>query len=106
LAGCGGADDRPATWSFISTAIIQPACATANCHSALVQRASVDLSTRSVGYQTLLGRSFVTPGDAERSEIIHLMHADGVQRMPPDSPLPESDIQLIAAWITDGAKNN
>ena len=37
-AGCGkSTDDRPATWSYVSTAILQPNCATANCHSALAQ---------------------------------------------------------------------
>src|SRR5438477_3898610 len=59
-AGCGNAtDDRPATWSYVSTAILQPSCATANCHSALAQRASVDLSTRAAGYRTLVDRHFV-----------------------------------------------
>ena len=109
LAGCGGAEERPATWSFISTAIIEPSCATVNCHSALAQRASVDLSTREIGYQTLnatTGRSFVRPGHPESSEIISLMHAQGTLRMPPDTALPEADIQLIADWITAGAANN
>jgi len=119
LAGCGGAEERPATWSFISTAIIEPSCATVNCHSALAQRASVDLSTREIGYRTLnaaiyddagaplvIGRSFVRPGHPESSEIISLMHAQGTLRMPPDTALPEADIQLIADWITAGAANN
>jgi hypothetical protein len=120
-AGCGNAtDDRPATWSYVSTAILQPNCATANCHSALAQRASVDLSTRAAGYRSLVDRKFViTPADVaaasppvtddqrvERSQVINLMHAQGNLRMPPDMPLPETDIQLVASWIRAGAMNN
>ena len=121
-AGCGSSsDDRPATWTFISTAILQPSCATANCHSAIAQRASVDLSTRAAGYHSLVDRLFVitpaavTDGGApaltddqrvERSQVINLMHAQGNLRMPPDMPLPETDIQLVASWIRAGAKND
>lgn len=129
-AGCGkSTDDRPATWSYVSTAILQPNCATANCHSAIAQRASVDLSTRAAGYASLVDRHFVitreavTDGGAagldagamptltddqrvERSQIINLMHAQGNLRMPPDMPLPETDIQLVASWIRAGAEND
>lgn len=129
-AGCGkSTDDRPATWSYVSTAILQPSCATANCHSALAQRASVDLSTREAGYRSLIDRHFVitaaavTDGGAaaldagamppltddqrvERSQVINLMHAQGNRRMPPDMPLPETDIQLVASWIRNGAAND
>jgi hypothetical protein len=129
-AGCGkSTDDRPATWSYVSTAILQPSCATANCHSALAQRALVDLSTRAAGYQSLVGRHFVIAraavtdgGEAgvdagaaaeltddervERSQVINLMHAQGSIRMPPDMPLPETDIQLVASWIRKGGEND
>jgi hypothetical protein len=123
VTGCGkSTDDRPPTWTFVSTAILEPSCATANCHSAIAQRASVDLSTRAAGYHSLVDRHFViTPeavaGDGgaelltddervERSQIINLMHAQGSLRMPPDMPLPETDIQLVASWIHAGAKND
>ena len=32
---CGSTDDRPARWSFISSAIVEPGCATVNCHSSV-----------------------------------------------------------------------
>ena len=122
-SGCGKAtDDRPATWTFISTAILEPSCATANCHSALAQRASVDLSTRATGYHSLVDRKFAIARDAvlgdggapletddervARSPVVHLMRAQGNLRMPPDMPLPESDIQLIENWIRAGAAND
>ena len=102
VAGCGGAiDDRPTKWSFISATIIEPTCATANCHSAITQRASVDLSERDVGYKTLVDRRFVLPGDTtESSAVLYLMNGQGSLRMPPDAPLPGADIDLISRWIT------
>jgi hypothetical protein len=118
--GCGNTDERPPTWAFISTAIMEPSCATANCHSAIAMRASVDLSTRKAGYDSLTMRQFVITRDAitaaggsdtddervERSAVIHLMRADGTLRMPPDAPLPEVDIQLVERWIAAGGAND
>jgi hypothetical protein len=106
LAGCGGTENRPATWSYISTAIIEPSCATASCHSQAADRAGVDLSDRGKAYDQLVNRHFVMPGNAPQSELSALLTAEGVRRMPPDFPLPAADIQLIAEWINAGAKND
>jgi len=101
VAGCGSAtDNRPAKWSVISATIIEPSCATANCHSEITQRAGVNLSERNVGYQTLIDRRFLIPGDTtESSSLFYLMKGLGSLRMPPDAPLPGADIDLISTWI-------
>jgi hypothetical protein len=108
--GCGDAtDDRPIRWSFISAAIIEPSCATVNCHSAVAQRAGVDLHDRATGYRDLVGRSFVIPGDQSEpgmSALLYLMSGQGSLRMPPDGALPAADVQLIDNWIKAGAKND
>jgi hypothetical protein len=105
--GCGTSiDDRPVKWSFISATIVEPSCATVSCHSAVAQRAGVDLHTRDIGYGALTNGHFVFPGDSEHSELTYLMHAQGSIRMPPDVPLPEADIELIRRWIDAGALNN
>jgi hypothetical protein len=102
--GCGsGTDDRPAKWSFISATITEPSCATVNCHSAITQKASVDLHDCRTGYVNLVNRNFVIPGNAAESSMVALMNAQGAQRMPPDVPLPEVDIALIERWINGGA---
>src|SRR5262245_53939051 len=108
LIGCGSADDnRPAQWSVISSTIIQPACATVNCHSAVAQRAGFDLHDRATGHPSLPNRNFVLKGDMTgASALLHLLNGDGALRMPPDSPLPEADIALIDEWIRAGADNN
>jgi len=104
LAGCGSAEDtRPAKWSFISPVIIQPSCATANCHSQLAERSGVVLDTTADGYQQLKSRHFVLPGDPDGSALMALLRGQGSRRMPPDFPLPEADIALIGSWIAAGA---
>src|SRR5688572_8623190 len=101
-AGCGSdVDERPTKWSFISATIVEPNCATANCHSDITQRGSVNLSERNIGYDTLINRRFVLPGDTSGSSaLLYLMNGQGSLRMPPDMPLPGADIDLISRWIT------
>jgi hypothetical protein len=103
-AGCGGQDDtRPATWNYISTAIIQPGCATANCHSLIAQRSGVRLDQVSTGWDSLVTRNFVIPGDPAASSLMSLLQGEGTRRMPPDYPLASDDIDLISRWIMGGA---
>jgi hypothetical protein len=106
VAGCGqSADDRPATWSYISTTIVQPNCATANCHATITQRSNIDLSTMGRGYDSLVGQGYAIPGDPN-SPLLPVLRATGntYRRMPPDFALPNADIGLIERWILDGAK--
>ncbi len=112
LASACVTDDRPATWSFISTAIVEPGCGTAGCHSQWSQVAGVVLDSRAVGYQMLVTKPpdtygpFVIPGQPDQSQLMFLLDGDEIRRMPPDAPLVAADIELIRAWIVAGAKNN
>jgi hypothetical protein len=104
MAGCGGQNDtRPAKWSYISAAIVQPNCATANCHSNLSQRSGVELNDMRTGYYQLVCRNFVSPGRPADSALVGLIKGQGSRRMPPDFALPNDDIDLISAWIMNGA---
>ncbi|MFL5304345.1 MAG: hypothetical protein ACJ8F1_03990 [Polyangia bacterium] len=106
-AGCGGStDDRPAKWSFISATIMEPSCATVNCHSQVTVRGGVDLHARNIGYYTLINGFYVIPQNSDDSSLMYLLNASGALRMPPDNPLPAADIALIQKWIDDGAKND
>ena len=105
-AGCGATDDRPATWSFVSATIVEPSCATVNCHSQVTQRAGLDLHAREIGYYTLKNGFYVIPRDSADSSLTAVLNASGSLRMPPDNPLPSADIQLIEKWIDSGALND
>jgi hypothetical protein len=114
LAGCLG-DPPPATWEYVHAAILQPSCATAGCHSKLAAIAGIDLSSHDGGYTVLTGRicgeppgdsaprNYVTPFSAEYSQLMYQLRGAGRDAMPPDTRLPAFEIELVGAWIDDGA---
>lgn len=117
-ASCGGPDDRPPVWRYISPVIIAPNCATAGCHDHLAAVAGLDLSTPAAGYRSLTAltlptaqyagksRALIESGNPDESHLVRMLRAEGVARMPPDRPLAEADIRLIERWILDGAAND
>ena len=116
LSGCIEADERPARWSYVYPAVLQPACTTSGCHSKLTAVGGVDLSGRDAAYTVLTGhvcgdlppgsapRNYVTPGSAEYSTLIHQLRGENRNVMPPDYPLPDVEIELVARWIDAGAQ--
>ena len=54
--------------------------------------------------ETPTGRNFVVPGDPDASKLVHMLRGDETERMPPDAPLPDADIELIERWIRAGAR--
>lgn len=117
--GCGH-DDRPASFSYIQAAIIEPNCATASCHTGASAQAGVKLNTREASYVVLTGRpcddppsdgaaprNYVAPGQPDRSRLMYLLLGVEVRlAMPPDKPLPGPDIDLVERWILEGARCN
>jgi hypothetical protein len=112
LVGCGE-DDRPATWTYISASIIQPNCATSRCHAEGAAAFGLQLDSLEGGYAQLVGRSpsgaqtgrnFVVPGDPAASKLMYLLRGQESERMPPDAPLPDADIELVERWILEGAR--
>src|ERR1700747_2218848 len=62
LIGCGGEEDRPPTWSYVSPAITQPNCATSSCHSKGAAIAGLNLSTNEDGYDSLFKQKLAPAG--------------------------------------------
>jgi hypothetical protein len=126
MGACGGEENRPATWSYISPAIIQPNCATGSCHNTAAAIAGLDLSEKDAGWKSLMQqklpsnrpitaatypngqppRPLVTPGNPEESRLLNSLRAFGANLMPPNRPLAEADIALVETWILKGAKND
>ena len=49
---------------------------------------------------------FDIPGAPAQSSLMDWLGTSAPLRMPPDSPLPPDDIQLIERWISAGALND
>jgi hypothetical protein len=118
LGGCGGEENRPAKWSYISPAIIQPNCATSSCHSKAAAVGGLDLSETDAGWKGLFNqrvsrpmgvtmpRPLVTAGNPVQSRLMNMLLGVGAVLMPPDRPLAGADIELVEKWILEGAKND
>ena len=117
--GCSGEDNREPVWSYISPAIIQPNCATTGCHSAASSVAGLDFSNPIDGFISMrllhssecngdipYRRAAVTPFEPNVSLIVNMMRRRGADPMPPDTIVPEADIELVEAWIANGALND
>jgi hypothetical protein len=102
-SACVDPQDRPATWSNIHAAIVEPSCATPTCHSSLAARAGIVLQDRDDSYRLLIDQLYVVPG-SETSPLLYQLEGDERALMPPDAPLPEVDVDLVRAWIVAGAE--
>ncbi len=106
LAACGvevndpNDDSRPRTLQYISTAVLKPYCAAAQCHSSFRQEKNRSYSTVKEACQSLVGDVIV--GDPEGSLLITVMTRT-VKRMPYDQPMPKVERLLIEDWISTGA---
>lgn len=102
-AGCIDAQERPASWSYIHPAIFAPSCASPTCHGALGARGGIVLDDRDDAYELLLADRYVVPG-AATSPLLYQLEGDERQLMPPDAPLPDVEVDLVRAWIVEGAE--
>ena len=114
--GCEGVDDRPASFGYVHAAVIKPNCTTSNCHSGLTGQAGLKFDDPEATYVYLLGRTcedqgipgtptgnLVVPFEPESSRLMYLLRGDEVDIMPPDTPLPDAEVELIERWILEGA---
>lgn len=117
LAGCIEQDERAANWQYIHAAIIIPSCATSNCHTNLgaspigTSAGGIAFDDWETSYQIVTGSpcgepvtgNIIIPGRPNGSHLMRLLRGDEVRRMPPDSPLPPAEQELIERWILEGA---
>ena len=120
--GCSSEDTRPASFTYIYETVLQPSCATVNCHNSWTHLYGLRFESKEATYAYLTGvvcdesteeipglptGNFVSPGQPDRSPLVHLLYGDDVtRRMPPDRGLPQTDIELVERWILEGALCN
>ena len=122
LYGCAGDGPPPSTggsaYDVIQQQIFNQHCLSAGCHNSINQAGNLNL-TAGVSYGDLvnvtpdnpvaaaMGLKRVTPFDPANSFLIIKLTGPGLgegTRMPQGmSPLSQSDIDMIRAWIADGA---
>lgn len=112
LGACGvDADTRPATATYIQQAILEPSCGRETCHSTALKLEGFAFDTREGFLEAaaeLVYTGAVTAPEtkADRSKLYRVLVGAEDPQMPPDGPLTADDIDLIAAWINDGAQDN
>lgn len=75
------------------------------CHKGASNSFPPDLRV-GVSYDNLID-GYVEPGDSENSILYQtLVESNGRSLMPPDGAWPQSTIELVKAWIDQGAENN
>jgi hypothetical protein len=114
-AAClGKPDDRPQTADYIIEAILVPQCGRAACHSAAARSHDLafDNIPDSLDAMMSMGRRgspmLAAPApngsrDPNGSRLFTVL-VDPSRPMPPDTPLPKADIDLIYNWIKNGAE--
>jgi hypothetical protein len=108
LAACGTAtDDRPTTLENVTSSILAPNCANAQCHSAFRQVRGYAFDSVEHAKTTIELNGLVAPSDPDASLLYLVLISPGGEgqtpRMPYDQPMPDADIQLIKRWIAEGA---
>lgn len=83
--------------------LLESACAIVGCHTGNNPPQKVNLSSYSLVIQT----ANVEAGNPDESKLYQVMAEDSPSKvMPPGSPLPSAQIELVKRWIEEGAKDN
>jgi len=102
--GCGtGTDDRPETAAYVSAAILVPYCGRAACHSNATRAHGLNFGSVDDCIATMQSPTVVVPGNPAVSRLVTVL-TDSRRVMPPDTPLPTADIELITRWVAGGAE--
>jgi hypothetical protein len=114
LGACAGEpESRPATFAYISEAILAPACAVGGCHTTTAKTSGYSFETLDESRAALVkltkGVACPQPGSGKGNggghnllETIGAMSCVPRKMMPPDQTLPEADLALIRQWADAG----
>lgn len=85
--------------------LIVSSCSKSGCHDAASHQDGVVLDN----YQNIMNHGAINPGNPGSSELYEAItenDPDKIMPPPPASPMKQSDIDMIATWIRQGARNN
>jgi hypothetical protein len=108
LAACGTEPDtRPETADDVITAVLEPKCGRAGCHTSDTAPHELVFDTiphslDAFGKPCRDGGTLVLPSDVNGS-CLYTVVVDTNRPMPPDRPLANADVDLIKSWIAAGA---
>lgn len=101
LAACGtDPDPREPSFDVVAQQILAPTCGQVQCHSTTTRIQGFAFDTPEAARQSLRDMG-VRAG--RNNDLYNVLTADGGERMPPDSPLNQQDLDLITKWLDMGA---
>src|SRR5262249_39505805 len=71
------------------------------CHSGAEPKGKLDLSRRKTAFKGGESGPALVAGNIDESALVEQVESDA---MPPKHPLPDSEKQLLKAWIAGGAR--
>ncbi|HNS12216.1 MAG TPA: hypothetical protein PKM97_06340 [Bacteroidia bacterium] len=80
-------------------------CAKSGCHDAASHKDGIVLDS----YANIMNHGEIRPGRPGNSELIEVItetDPDDIMPPPPAAPMSQADINLLTAWINQGAQNN
>ena len=95
VAACGTTDDRKPTSDVVVFQIMRPSCGQVQCHSSTTAAEGLMFDTIEHSKATIM-----TQKGAKFLDALH--GVNDAERMPPDSPLQDSDVKLIEDWVGMG----
>ncbi len=102
-AGTAGADDsREKQFEERIRPLLVSRCG--SCHGAEKQQGDLRLDLRASVLGEKPGEGVVAPGKPDDSRLLQVVrYTAGDTQMPPSGKLPDSEIELLSAWISAGA---
>ncbi len=74
-----------------------------SCHNADKRKGGLSLETRDLALEGGDNGTALKAGDAAQSAMISVLNDDGDAHMPPKKQLPEKQVNLLKAWVNQGA---
>jgi len=117
--GGGGGDTGPPTLSGDVQPILSNSCAFSGCHGGTSPQEGMNLSAGLMHSNTVnvpsnqSGLDRIEPGLPNQSYLVHKIQGtqgtvggSGLQMPRGGTPLSQANVDIIRAWIADGAKDN